>query len=144
MRAVILTGAGPAFCGDGSRRNARNQPPSDAHAQWHNDAVIYQDLLLKMLRFPKPLIAAVTGRRWPAARACCWPAMSWSRPRRPPLACPSRCGESLPAWSPALNFRIGGGQSARLLLTAATSMRPNHGGWVFHEVVIPIISGRGP
>src|SRR5437763_9749540 len=54
VRAVILTGAGSAFCAgmDLGEMLATSQQ-SDAHAQWHHDAVIYQDLMLTMLRFPK-------------------------------------------------------------------------------------------
>src|SRR5271170_7047990 len=62
VRAVILTGSGPAFCAGmdlGEMLDSSRQ--DDAYAQWHSDAVVYLDLLLKMLRFPKPLVAAVNG-----------------------------------------------------------------------------------
>lgn len=33
----------------------------DAFTQWHADSVQYRDLIEQMLRFPKPIIAAVNG-----------------------------------------------------------------------------------
>ena len=40
---------------------ARSTGQENSHAQWHEDAVAYRDLLETMLRFPKPLVAAVNG-----------------------------------------------------------------------------------
>src|SRR5438552_18167903 len=62
VRAVVLTGAGSAFCAGmdlGEMRDTSQQ--KDAYALWHADAQAYLDLILKMWRFPKPLIAAVNG-----------------------------------------------------------------------------------
>lgn len=62
VRAVILTGAGAAFCaGMDLAEMKETAKRDDAQEMWHYDATIYQDLIEYMLRFPKPIIAAVNG-----------------------------------------------------------------------------------
>jgi enoyl-CoA hydratase/carnithine racemase len=140
VRAVILTGAGPAFCaGMDLGEMLETSRQSDAYAQWHRDAEMYLDLLLSMLRFPKPLIAAVNG-----------PAMAGGAGLV--LACDLVVAADSAAFglpeplrgivagmvAPLLHFRVGGGQAARLLLSAITlpaveALRIG----LFHEVVHP-------
>ena len=100
---------------------------------------MYHDLLLKMLRFPKPLIASVNG-----------PAMAGGAGLL--LACDIVVAAETATFglpeplrgiiagmvSPLLHFRIGGGQAARLLLTAATiDAAESRRIGIFHEVVHP-------
>ena len=74
-RAVVLSGAGPAFCsGMDLAEMAETAQRPDAYAMWEHDAREYRELLETMLRFPKPIIAAVDGARWPAGRDWSWPA----------------------------------------------------------------------
>lgn len=137
VRAVVLTGAGPAFCAgmdlaemlDTSKRD-------DAHRQWRDDAVQYQSLLETMLRFPKPIIAAVNG---PAVAggaglvlgcdvvlAAEGATFGLPEPRR---------GIVAGMVSPLLVFRLGGGQAARLLLTSEIiSSAEAHRIGLFHEI----------
>jgi methylglutaconyl-CoA hydratase len=120
VRAVILTGSGSAFCAgmDLSEMQETSQQP-DALAQWHEDAVIYRELIDKMLLFPKPIIAAVNG---PAVAGGAGLVLAsdivigtpgakfgFPEPRR---------GIVAGMVSPLLVFRIGASHAASLLLTA--------------------------
>lgn len=140
VRAVILTGAGPAFCaGMDLGEMLETSRMADARDQWHRDAVLYHDLLVAMLQFPKPLIAAVNG-----------PAMAGGAGLM--LGCDLVVAAETAAFglpeplrgivagmvAAILNFRIGGGQAARLLLSAGTipaaeALRIG----LFHELVHP-------
>jgi methylglutaconyl-CoA hydratase len=122
VRAVILTGSGPAFCAgmDLAEMQETAQQP-DALSQWHEDAVIYRELIDKMLLFPKPIIAAVNG---PAVAGGAGLVLAsdivigtpdakfgFPEPRR---------GIVAGIVSPLLAFRIGASHAANLLLTART------------------------
>ena len=62
VRAVILTGAGSVFCAGTDLDEKHNTyGTDDVLAQWYRDSVQYRELLEYMLRFPKPIIAAVNG-----------------------------------------------------------------------------------
>jgi methylglutaconyl-CoA hydratase len=88
---------------------------------WQQDAVLYRDLLEKMLRFPKPIIAAVNGPAMAGGLglvlasdltvASSSATIGLSEPRR---------GLVAGIVSPLLVFRIGASQAARMLLTART------------------------
>ena len=122
VRAVVLTGAGSAFCAGmdlAEMQETARQP--DALAQWHEDAVIYRELIDKMLFLPKPIIAAVNG---PAVAGGAGLVLAsdivvgtaaarfgFPEPRR---------GIVAGMVSPLLAFRIGGSHAANLLLTART------------------------
>jgi len=124
VRAVILTGAGSAFCAgmDLSEMQATAQMPQmDAWQQWHEDAVAYRELLDKLLGYPKPIIAAING---PAVAggvgliaaadlviAADSAKFSLPEPRR---------GIVAGIVSPLLVFRIGASHAANLLLTCRT------------------------
>lgn len=140
VRAVILTGAGTAFCAgmDLSEMQATaKRPQAEAWQQWHEDAVAYRELLDKMLQYPKPIIAAVNG---PAVAggvglvvaadlviAASEAKFSLPEPRR---------GIVAGIVAPLLVFRVGASHAANLLLTARSidSLEAFRVGLV-HEVV---------
>ncbi|MCA9267586.1 MAG: enoyl-CoA hydratase/isomerase family protein [Planctomycetales bacterium] len=121
-RAVILTGAGDAFCAGADLAEMHDtQERDDVLAMWHADVVQFRDVLEKMLRFPKPIIAAVNGPALAGGAALVLAADI-------ALACPSaafglpeaRRGLVAGVAAPLLHFRLGAAHSADLLLTART------------------------
>ncbi len=138
VRAVVLTGAGTAFCAgmDLEEMRETSQLPKP-HEQWRDDALAYQELLEQMLRFPKPIIAAVNG---PAVAGGAGLVLACdivvaAESAKFGLPEPLR-GIVAGLVSPLLAFRIGGGQAARLLLTAATiDAVEAHRLGLFHELI---------
>lgn len=138
VRAVVLTGAGTAFCAGmdlGEMLDTHQLP--NPYPRWEQDALMYRNLLEKMLRFPKPLIAAVNG-----------PAMAGGAGLM--LACDvviaggsARFGLPEPkrglvagVVAPLVTFRIAGGHAARLLVTGMTvEATEGHRIGLFHELV---------
>ena len=122
VRAIILTGAGPTFCAglDLSEMLETSRQP-DSLAQWHEDVVQFRELLDVMLRFPKPIIAAVNGPALAAGAglvlacdivvAATDATFGFPEPRR---------GLAAGLVAPLLVFRVGAGLAANLLLTSRT------------------------
>lgn len=64
VRGVILTATGDVFSAGmdlAEMHSTAKQEREKAHAQWYQDSVDYRELLEKMWRFPKPIVAAVNG-----------------------------------------------------------------------------------
>ena len=121
-RVVIITGAGSAFCAgsDLAEIDAVAQQ-GDALERWQRDLVQVRDLIEKMLRFPKPIIAAVNGDAVASGMALLLASdlviaadtanLALSEPRR---------GLVAGLVAPLLAFRVGAGTASRLLLTSQT------------------------
>lgn len=140
VKAVVLTGAGASFCAGMDLLEMKDTAALDnPHEQWREDAEAYQDLLLAMLRFPKPLIAAVNGAAVAGGAGLvlgCDVVLA-AEDAKFGLPEPLR-GVVAGLVTPVLVFRVGGGQAARLLLTAelieaAEALRIG----LFHELVPP-------
>ena len=121
VRAIVLTGAGSAFCGgiDVHELHAAAQAP-DAHLHWGDHVQSYGELLQAMLEITKPIIAAVNGPAVAggAGLVLASDVVVASTTARFGLPEPLR-GLVAGVIAPLLSFRIGGGQAARLLVTSA-------------------------
>ena len=120
VRAVIITGAGTAFCGgmDLAEMAATSQE-ENAQAQWQQDALQYRDLIERMLLFPKPIIAAVNGAAMAGGLGLVMASDIVVSADTAHFGLPEpRRGLVAGVVSPLLAFRVGGGHAAHLLLTA--------------------------
>ncbi len=138
VRGVIITGAGAAFCaGMDLGEMLATTAQENKQEQWHADSVAYLGLIEKMLRFPKPLVAAVNGAAVAGGAgivmACdlvvAAPQASFGFPE-------PRRGIVAGLVAPLLVFRVGAARAAQLLLTAEMIDAPTaHDCGLFHEVV---------
>lgn len=138
VRAVVLTGAGPAFCaGMDLAEMLDTSKQEDAQAQWYQDALLYHDLILQMLHFPKPLIAAVNGPAVAGGAGLVLACDIVLAARQASFGLPEPLrGIVAGLVTPLLWFRIGGGHAARLLLTGAPiDAYEAHRVGIFHELV---------
>ena len=138
VRAVVLTGAGTAFsAGMDLAEMAATSQLDNPHAQWEEDATVYRDLIESMLRFPKPLIAAVGG---PAMAGGCGLVLACDLviaggSARFGLPEPRR-GLVAGIVAPLLAFRIGCGRAGYLLLSAKTiDVAEAHRYGLVHQIV---------
>jgi methylglutaconyl-CoA hydratase len=122
VRAVILTGAGSAFCAGmdlAEMQQAAAQP--DAMQRWHDDSVAYRELLDRMLQFPKPIIAAVNGPAMAGGVGLVLASDLVIAANEARFGLPEpRRGIVAGMVSPLLVFRVGASHAANLLLTART------------------------
>ncbi len=138
VRAVILTGSGPSFCsGSDISEIHESSESTEAMTKWYEDTTQYRDLIEMMLRFPKPIIAAVNG---PALGhgvglllACDLVVAS----EEAQIGLPEpRLGLVSSQVAPLLSFRVGASHASRLLLTGSNiDASEAHRIGLFHEVV---------
>ncbi len=140
VRAVVLTGAGNVFCAGmdlGEMLETSKLP--NANELWHGDAAAYRNLVEYMLRFPKPIIAAVNGPAIAGGAGLLLASDIVLAAEGSTFGLPEPLrGIVAGLVAPLLTFRVGGGHAARLLLTAQTvgtaeAFRVG----LFHEVVNP-------
>lgn len=138
VRSVLLSGAGDSFSigREASEQVASDDPMTDLK-RWGEETQEYRDLLIKMLEFPKPIIAAVNGPALAGGAglvlACdlvvaCQEAMfGFPEPKYGTIA-----GVA----APLLSYRIGAGTAARLLVGAQEiDAVEAHRLGIYHEVV---------
>jgi methylglutaconyl-CoA hydratase len=140
VRAVVLTGAGTAFCSgldvhemhslDGLSDQERMQ-------QWGAAAEAYRDLVAQMIEFPKPIIASVNGPAVAGGAGLVLACDIVVAGREAQFGLPDpRRGLVAGVVGPILAFRVGAGPAARLLLTS--SLYPAEEAYrlgIYHELV---------
>ncbi len=140
VRAIVLTGAGTAFCAgmDMHEMHAAATLPEDAKNQdWGDTADAYREVVVQMIDLPKPIIASVNG---PAVAGGAGLVLASDIVVAAPTAqfgLPEpRRGIVAGVVAPLLAFRIGGGAAARLLLTSAIYPADEaHRLGIYHELI---------
>lgn len=138
VKAVILTGAGTSFCAGmdlAEMQATRGQP--DAYARWAEDTEAYLELLLAMLRFPKPIVAAVNGPALAGGAGLVLASDVALAADSARFGLPeAKRGLVAGVVAPLLAFRCGGGHAAYLMLTAReVDAAEAHRLGLFQEVV---------
>lgn len=122
VRAVILTSSGSTFCSgvDLKQWHEVSQEP-DPFLQWEEITTELQDLVEIMLRFPKPIIAALDGPVVGMGLALALASDLVVASPRATFSLPaSKFGLISGLVAPLLAFRCGGSFAARLLLGMET------------------------
>ena len=123
VRAVVLTGAGTAFCSgldvhemhslDGLSDQEKNQ-------QWGDAAESFRELIAQMIEFPKPIIASVNGPAVAGGAGLVLASDIVVAGDAAQFGLPDpRRGVVAGVVGPLLAFRVGAGPAARLLLTSS-------------------------
>lgn len=118
VHSIILTGAGTAFSsGVDLKEWSEIATASDSLEQWQENLQEFHALLEAMLRFPKPIIAAVDGPAMGGGLALVLASDLVIASQRSTFSLPSpRIGLVSGIAAPLLAFRLGGSTAARILL----------------------------
>ncbi len=122
VRGVILTGSGPSFCSgtDLQQIGDELEDPSALQA-WHEEMQDLRDLLETMLRFPKPIVAAVNGLVAGSGVALMLACDIVIAGQSAELSLPEvRRGLVAGVSAPLLVFRVGAAVAAQMLLSGET------------------------
>jgi len=140
VRAIILTGAGTAFCAgmDLHEMNATAAlSDSEKTAEFGETADAYRELVTQMIELPKPIIASVNGPALAGGAGLVLASDIVVATATAQFGLPEpRRGIVAGVVAPLLAFRVGGGTAARLLLSsslysAEEALRLN----IYHELI---------
>jgi len=138
VRAVILTGTGDTFCSGTDLHQLRETSEGKNSLElWQKDALSMLELIEKMLRFPKPIIASVNGWVVGSGLALVLASDVVVAGDEAKLIMPeAQLGLNAGITTPLLNFRAGSGNATRILYAGTTvdAKEACHLG-LFHEVV---------
>ncbi len=138
VRAIVLTGAGEAFCEgfEWQEMQVDKDKPLDQQC-WGDDAAAWRDLVLRMMEITKPIIASINGPALSAGADLLLASDIVVAAENASFGLPDpRLGLVAGVAAPLLCHRLGAGHAARLLLTSTTlgakeSLRLG----LFHELV---------
>lgn len=118
VRAIILTASGATFCSGVDMKEWHEvSQDSEPLVQWEDIASEFLELIEVMLRFPKPIIAAVDGAVFGMGLALVLASdLVVSSPRSVYSSPASKHGLISGLVAPLLAFRCGGGVASRMLL----------------------------
>ena len=140
VRAVIVTGSGNFFSSGTDLFELKEKSlEQNAMQIWHEDCSRFSELLEQMLRFPKPIIAALNGPALGSAAALMLAADLVVAGNDSWLQFPeSKIGLVPGMTAPLLSFRAGAGIASRLMLTSEqlSAQRAFELG-IYHELVSP-------
>lgn len=140
VRAVVITGAGSAFCSgmDVHEMHGSSELPDDEKQQvWGETAERYRELVTTMIEFPKPIVASVNGPALAGGAGLVLASDVVVATASAQFGLPdARRGIVAGIVGPLLAFRVGAGAAARLMLTstlypAAEAFRIG----VYHEMI---------
>ena len=138
VKAIILTGSGDAFSSGSDIEEINTAATSpDCFKTWHDDTLQLKTLMETMLRFSKPIIAAVNGPVMGTGLAMMLASDIVIASDAAQIQFPeSRLGLSHGMTAPLLAFRVGNGLANKMLLSSQTidasqAMQLN----LFHETV---------
>lgn len=138
IRAVILTGTGDTFCsGTDLHQLKETSEGKNSLEVWHQDARRFLDLIEKMLRFPKPIIASVNGWVVGSGLALMLASDIVVAGEESKLLLPEALrGLNAGITTPLLSFRVGTGMASSILYSGSpVSAEEALNLGLFHEAV---------
>lgn len=140
VRAIVLTGAGAAFCAgmDVHEMHATDALPDvERNKLWGETADAYRELVTQMIELPKPIIASVNGPAVAGGAGLVLASDIVVASSAAQFGLPEpRRGLIAGVVAPLLAFRVGGGTAARILLSSALyPAEEAHRLGIYHELV---------
>ncbi len=140
VRAIVLTGAGSAFCAgmDVHEMHAAATLPDDEKTrEWGDTAEAYCELVTQMIQLPKPIIASVNGPAVAGGAGLVLASDIVVASAAAQFGLPEpRRGIVAGVVAPLLAFRVGGGTAARLLVSSSLYPADEaHRLGIYHELI---------
>src|SRR5882724_10637245 len=140
VRAVVLTGAGSAFCAGMDVHEIQSTaelPESEREKEWGDAADAYRELIVQMIELPKPILASVNGPAVAGGAGLVLASDIVVAAAAARFGLPdARRGIVAGVVGPLLAFRVGAGTAARLLLTSSLyDAREAYRLGIYHEMI---------